>query len=172
MVVDEKRRLNFLARPLAATKYDETSLPNAKKSRQKNLCTADHKYLAAAPLEDCFWANFCDAIELPAEMRDDRKDPRATRAAVAQIILRRNAAEWLARFEGKDVCCNVLRSVREAMADPQFAQRGTFQRSVVSDGAALPAVCVPVDLAFREPTTERGYPRLGVSNALLGSGEK
>jgi alpha-methylacyl-CoA racemase len=130
--------------------------------------TADDKYLAAAPLEDRFWANFCGAIELPAEMRDDRKDPRATCAAVAQIILRRSAAEWLARFEGKDVCCNVVHTMGEAMADPQFAARGTFQRSVVSGGAALPAVSVPVDPAFRARATELGYPRLGESNAMLG----
>jgi crotonobetainyl-CoA:carnitine CoA-transferase CaiB-like acyl-CoA transferase len=130
--------------------------------------TADGRFLAAAPLEDRFWANFCDAIGVPAEMRDDRKDPRATRAAVAQIILRRNAAEWLVHFEGKDVCCNVVRSVHEAMADPQFAARGAFQCSVVSGGAALPAVSVPVDHAFRARTTELPYPQLGESNALLG----
>ena len=131
--------------------------------------TADGRYLAAAPLEDRFWANFCDAIELPAAMRDDRKDPQATRAAVADIIRRRNAAEWLARFEGKDVCCNVVRKLDEAMADPQFAARGAFQRSVVSDGAAMPAVTMPVDPAFRDRTTELRYPKLGESNALIGA---
>lgn len=31
--------------------------------------TADGRYLAAAPLEDKFWANFCEIIELPEEMR-------------------------------------------------------------------------------------------------------
>jgi crotonobetainyl-CoA:carnitine CoA-transferase CaiB-like acyl-CoA transferase len=129
--------------------------------------TADDKHLAAAPLEDRFWANFCDAIALPAEMRDDRKDPRATRAVVAEIIARRTAAEWLARFEGKDVCCNVVHTVGEAMADPQFAARGAFQHSVVSDGAAIPAVSVPVDQAFRGRATELRYPRLGESNAML-----
>ncbi len=129
--------------------------------------TADGRHLAAAPLEDRFWANFCAAIELPAALREDRKDPQATRAAVVEIILQRTAAEWLARFEGKDVCCNVVRSVEEAMADPQFAAREVFQRSVVSDGAAMPAVSVPVDPAFRDHATELRYPKLGESNALL-----
>jgi len=129
--------------------------------------TADSRFLAAAPLEDRFWANFCDAIGLPGEMRDDRKDPRATRATVAQIILRRSAAEWLTHFEGKDVCCNVVHSVQEALADPQFAARGVFQRSVVADGAALPAVSVPLDPGLCDPTVELSYPRLGEANALL-----
>jgi alpha-methylacyl-CoA racemase len=130
--------------------------------------TADGRHLAAAPLEDRFWANFCAAIDLPPELRDDRRDPQATRTAVAAIILRRDATEWLARFEEKDVCCNVVRSVDEAMSDPQFAARGTFQRSVVSDGAALPAVTTPVDRAFRDQATELRYPKLGESNGLLG----
>jgi crotonobetainyl-CoA:carnitine CoA-transferase CaiB-like acyl-CoA transferase len=134
--------------------------------------TADGKHLAAAPLEDRFWANFCDAIELPVALRADRKDPLATRAAVAEIILRRSAAEWLARFEDKDVCCNVVRSVDEAMVDPHFTARGVFQRSVVSDGAALPAVTVPVDPAFRDHATELRYPKLGESNALLGPSQE
>ncbi len=130
--------------------------------------TADGRFLAVAPLEDRFWANFCDAIGLSAEMRDDRKDPRATRAAVAQIILQHSAAEWLVRFEGRDVCCNVVRSLHEAMADPQFAARSVFQRNVVSNGVALPAVSVPLDSAFRDRATELPYPRLGESNTVLG----
>jgi alpha-methylacyl-CoA racemase len=129
--------------------------------------TADDRFLAAAPLEDRFWANFCDAIGLAAEMRDDRKNPPVTRAAVAQIIAQRSADEWLALFEGKDVCCNVVRSLHEAMSDPQFAARGVFQRNVVSDGAALPAVSVPIDSAFRDRATKLPYPRLGEANALL-----
>ena len=129
--------------------------------------TADGQYLAAAPLEDRFWANFCAVIELPAELREDRKDPRATRAAVAQIIARRSAAEWLARFEGKDVCCNVVRTVEEAMRDPQFAARALFRRSVVAGTDALPAAVVPIDESFRGSASELRYPPLGEANSLL-----
>ena len=40
--------------------------------------TKDGRYLAVAPLEEKFWQNFCEAIELPAHARDDRKDPAST----------------------------------------------------------------------------------------------
>ncbi len=132
--------------------------------------TADGRYLAAAPLEDRFWTNFCDAIDLPAEFRHDRKDPHATRSAVARIIARRSAAEWLQRVAGKDVCCNVVRTLDEAMADPQFLARGLFRRSVVGDDEALPAVSVPIDEAFRSPASELRYPKLGESNGRLAPG--
>ncbi|HTT38726.1 MAG TPA: CaiB/BaiF CoA-transferase family protein [Burkholderiales bacterium] len=129
--------------------------------------TADGKYLAAAPLEDRFWVNFCDAIELPASARDDRKDALSTRRAVAEIIAQRSADDWLARFSGKDVCCNVVRTLEEAMNDPQFRARGVFSRSVVSDGAALPAVSVPIDEQFRAQRNDLGYPALAEGNAML-----
>jgi crotonobetainyl-CoA:carnitine CoA-transferase CaiB-like acyl-CoA transferase len=129
--------------------------------------TRDHQYLAAAPLEDRFWTQFCEAIELPAAARDDRVDPSATRRTVAAIIGQRTASEWLARFAGKDVCCNVVRSLQEAMADPQFEKRAVFRRSVVAGEDAVPAISVPVNEQFRDPRTELSYPGLGEANELI-----
>ena len=59
-------------------------------------------------------------------MRDDRRDPEATKARVAAIIRRRDAAEWQARFAGADVCCAVVASLEEAVRDPHFVGRGLF----------------------------------------------
>jgi crotonobetainyl-CoA:carnitine CoA-transferase CaiB-like acyl-CoA transferase len=130
--------------------------------------TKDGRYLAAAPLEDKFWRNFCEAIELPEAARDDGKDPAATIRSVREIIAQRNAEEWTSRFSGKDVCANVVRTLKDAMAQPQFVGRGLFRRSVVSaDYDALPAVAVPVCEPLRDARTELRYPRLGESNELL-----
>ena len=50
----------------------------------------------------------------------------------------------MTRLAGKDVCVNVVGSLQEAMADPQFRDRGLFSRSVIgADDDALPAVCRP-----------------------------
>ena len=122
--------------------------------------TADGRHLAAAALEDKFWANFCDAIELPQALRDDSKDPAATRKAVAELIAQRSAADWQARLAGRDVCCNLVKTLEEAMRDPQFQARGAFRRSVVTQDDALPAISVPVAEPFRDPRTELGYPSL------------
>ncbi|PWT74791.1 MAG: CoA transferase [Proteobacteria bacterium] len=127
----------------------------------------DGKYLSAAPLEDRFWSQFCEAIDLPAAARDDSRDPAATRRAVAAIIEQRTAAEWLARFDGKDVCCNLVRSLETAMADPQFQSRGVFRRSVVEAEDALPAISVPIAEQFRDQHTELGYPVLGEANDMI-----
>src|SRR5258706_15539066 len=53
--------------------------------------TADDRFVATAALEDRFWANFCDAIGMREDVRDDCLDPGATTAAVARLIRGRTA---------------------------------------------------------------------------------
>jgi alpha-methylacyl-CoA racemase len=135
--------------------------------------TQDDRYLAVAPLEEKFWQNFCDTIELPAAARADRTDPAASIRAVREIIARRTADEWMARFEGKDVCVNVAGTLQEAMTDAQFLDRGLFSRGVIgSDHAALPAASVPVCEPLRDPRTELRYPELGEANGMLGKAQE
>ncbi len=130
--------------------------------------TADGRFLAAAPLEDKFWANFCEAIALPCALRDDRSDPKATLSGVRERIASRTAAQWTEAFAGRDVCCNLVKSLEEALADPQFRTRGVLTRSVVSeDNDALPAIGVPLAPPLRDPRAELHYPRLGEGQDLL-----
>lgn len=101
--------------------------------------TADGRLLAVAPLEERFWQQFCEVIDLPPALRDDALDPPATRRAVAERIARRTAAEWEAAFAGRDVCCMVVRSLAEALAHPQLAGLA------VVDGDGRPAMPLPLD---------------------------
>ena len=131
--------------------------------------TADGRYVAAAPLEERFWQNFCDLLELEDKLRDDSKDPEATIAVVAERIALHPASHWQERFEGHDVCCSVVRSVREAMEDDHFNSRGLFDRVVESgtDARSIPALPVPVMPEFRRPERRLGYPSLGEANERL-----
>ena len=131
--------------------------------------TADGRYVAAAPLEERFWQNFCDLLELEDKLRDDSKDPEATIAAVAERIALHPASHWQERFEGHDVCCSVVRSVREAMEDDHFNSRGLFDWVIESgtDGRGIPALPVPVMPEFRRPERRLGYPSLGEANERL-----
>jgi crotonobetainyl-CoA:carnitine CoA-transferase CaiB-like acyl-CoA transferase len=131
--------------------------------------TADGRYVAAAPLEERFWSAFCDLLALKEPLRDDSKDPEATMAAVAGRIALHPAAYWRERFEGNDVCCTVVRSIREALEDEHFNSRGLFDRVVENgtDGRGIPALPVPVMPEFRRPERRLGYPTLGNANTRL-----
>ncbi len=129
--------------------------------------TADGRYLAAAPLEDRFWSNFCDAIGLDPRFCDDAADPEASRSAVGEKIAARTSEEWRARFAGRDVCCAVVASVEEALADPHFAARGLFAHRLNAGGRSIPALPLPIDPQLRGDETEKNYPALGEANAML-----
>ena len=129
--------------------------------------TRDDRFIAAAPLEQKFWENFCDAIQLDAACRDDAKDAAATKRAVAQRLREKNAAEWQTIFAGKDLCCCVVATMQEALNDAHFKARGLFDRKVSADGKTLIALPVPVAAAFRNTQTEAGYPALGSDNKIL-----
>jgi len=129
--------------------------------------TQDGRFLAAAPLEQKFWDNFCEAIGLAAQWREDARDPRGTREAVALCVASRSAAAWRDAFAGKDLCCAIVASVKETLADPHFLARGLFAQQLAAGGRAIAALPVPVDAAFRREGA-RGYPALGEDNELIG----
>lgn len=100
--------------------------------------TADGRLLAAAPLEERFWQQFCEAIDLPPALRDDAADPEGTRQAVAARIARKTAAEWERLLTGLDTCCAPVRTLAEVVEHPQFRDR--FRRR--ADG--LPVLPLPL----------------------------
>ena len=129
--------------------------------------TADDRFVAAAPLEQKFWENFCELIRLDKSLRDDRMDSVATKRGVAAIIARDTAATWAERFAGKDICCCIVKSIEEAARDPHFVGRGLFARSLNVSGQNVPALHTPVAPPFRGDLVELEYPALGRDNRAL-----
>ncbi len=62
--------------------------------------TKDGKLVACGAIEQKFWQSFTQAIGLPAELADDARDPKATRAAVAELIARQDRRRMAADFGG------------------------------------------------------------------------
>lgn len=133
--------------------------------------TRDGSYLAAAPLEQKFWENFCELLAVPHALRDDERDTGATRAAVAERVSMLGGEELRALFEGHDVCCTIMTDVEHALNDPHFAARGVFSRTLAARGRTMTALPVPVADAFRSDEREAGYPELGEANAMLDAGK-
>ncbi len=129
--------------------------------------TADNKFVAAAPLEQKFWENFCELIGLEKSLRDDRFDVNATKRGVVAIIAKDTAAVWAKRFEGKDICCCIVKTIEEATSEPHFVGRGLFARSLNVGGRSVPALHTPVAPSFRAKFTELPFPTLAHDNADL-----
>lgn len=129
--------------------------------------TADGHVVAAAPIEQKFWDEFCELIGLDADLREDARDVAATTRRVAEIIKSQPASYWRTRFAGRDCCCTIVASVKQALDDPHFRSRGLFDRVLVNEaGMRMPALPVPVVSAFRAPPdVAASAPSLGAHNA-------
>lgn len=132
--------------------------------------TLDDKYLAAAPLEQKFWANFVNTLGAP-ELVDDGVHPAATREAVARIIATQTADHWEARFAGVDACVNVVRSLEEAVNNPQFRMRGLFDSLTETvEGQSVPALPVPIVERLRRQSKTGQGPKLGeADDEIIGA---
>ena len=142
------------------------SLVTGGTARYRLYPTRDGQIVAAAPIEQRFWQNFCGIIGLEPQYADD-KDSAATAARVAEIIRGKDAAHWEKFFQEQDCCCSVVKSARAAMTDPQFVARGLFAHKLSNaQGRVIPALPVPVSDGFRgSPDTPIPAPRLGAHNA-------
>lgn len=131
--------------------------------------TADGQVIAAAPIEQRFWEEFCELIGLEIPLRDDKRDMAATMRRIGEIIRSQPASVWRQRFAGRDCCCSVVQSLKEAVLDPQFRARGIFDHVVVNEaGQHLPALPLPVDRRFRAPpSVPLSAPALGANNSEI-----
>jgi crotonobetainyl-CoA:carnitine CoA-transferase CaiB-like acyl-CoA transferase len=122
----------------------------------------DGKLIACGALEEHFWQRFTQAIDLDAAFADDKRDPKATREAVARIIAAKTSAEWALVFAKADCCATIVASLEEATRDPHFVERGLFAHKVVNAsgdvGVALP---LPIAPRFRgDPGKTKSAPLL------------
>jgi len=135
-------------------------------SRYQIYATADGRYLAAAPLEDRFWINFCEVIGLPEQLRSTTADQARVIDAVARIIETKSASQWMQEFAGRDVCCSIVASLKEAANDPHFRERKVLDRMVTVDGKSIPALPLPV-LGIFAGGAGGSPPRLGAGTSKL-----
>jgi crotonobetainyl-CoA:carnitine CoA-transferase CaiB-like acyl-CoA transferase len=106
--------------------------------RYRLYATKDGRMLAVGALEQKFWDEFCDVVNLEPALRDDARDPRATAGRVAEIVATETAEAWARRIAGRDCCCSIVATMEQAMSDPHFVGRGLF-----------PQLPLPLDRTFR-----------------------
>jgi crotonobetainyl-CoA:carnitine CoA-transferase CaiB-like acyl-CoA transferase len=91
--------------------------------------TRDGRFLAVAPLEPKFWANFCQAVGRP-EWIPRQSDPMPQTALideVAALIAARDRDDWVALLAGVDCCVEPVLDPDEVVRHPHTRARGFVQ---------------------------------------------
>lgn len=111
----------------------------------------DGRLVACGALEDHFWQRFTKAIGLDPWFVNDARDPAATREAVAKIIVSKTGDEWRLILGMADCCATVVVSLKEAMRDQHFSERGLFDHKVENErGETISALPLPIARRFRD----------------------
>ncbi|NMM45371.1 CoA transferase [Rhodospirillaceae bacterium KN72] len=94
-------------------------LLNGGSPRYGIYAARDGRAIAVGALEEKFWQALCAAVNLPEALRDDRKDPAATRAALAAAIATRDADDWRPVFDAADCCASIVERLSDVIRDGQ-----------------------------------------------------
>jgi alpha-methylacyl-CoA racemase len=122
--------------------------------------TKDGKLVACGAIEQKFWMAFTAAIGLAAEFVNDLRDSKASRDAVAKIIISKTADVWRPILAAADCCATIVMPLEQAMRDPHFVERGLFAHQVAMSEKTLPALPLPIAPAFRAKPGAKKAPKL------------
>lgn len=127
--------------------------------------TADHRHLAAAPLEDRFWARFCELIALPTDLQSPEAPPQVVIKAVGQLIAAEPADHWRRLFAEEDVCCTVVATFADAHRSLNLQTDSEYR--VAGESFNVGALPVPVVDDLRRPPAALPYPTMRSDLAAL-----
>lgn len=141
--------------------------------------TKDHRLLAVACSEMPLWINFCKAIGRPDLAQVTRTSDTYGRGAndkelsaaaeVAAVIASRDAADWDTLLAEENVCCSIVRTVEEAVDDPQIRHRRMIRELPHPEYEKVRYVGPAIKLSETPARLDRVGPRSGEHTAeILG----
>lgn len=138
-----------------------SGLTTGGSARYRIYEAADGRHIAAAPIEEKFWKNFCRIISLADELRDAPPERHQDVAdAIQAIIGSRNSDDWMQQFEGHDVCCSLVESMEAAAQNPHTRHRGLGDRNIAVANTKVPVLPLPVAPQFRSSKATDPAPAL------------
>jgi crotonobetainyl-CoA:carnitine CoA-transferase CaiB-like acyl-CoA transferase len=124
---------------VAMTTFSAATLMTAdapNERRQKHLSgecpgyniyrTKDGRYVAMGALETVWWVDFCHAVgrpDLAAKQVPVESERAAVLAEMQDLFAQRTQAEWVAFFADKNVCCEPVNTLEEALSHPAVTER-------------------------------------------------
>jgi alpha-methylacyl-CoA racemase len=112
---------------------------------------SDDKWLSVAALEQRFWRNLCEAIDLPdlIDAHEDADRQAEAAAALQQRFLAHTRDDWVARLAALDTCVAPVLSIDEVAVDPHVRERGAIRAGATTAmlaGSDRDDTAPPIDL--------------------------
>jgi len=154
--------------------FAEGQSPGRMGNRHPSIAPYDTFATADGPLvlavgNDEQWRRLCEAAGLQALASDSRFATNGARvehydtleSLLAPVFAKRTRAEWTTLLVGVGVPCGPVRSVAEALADPQLQAREMLVRAMHATAGDLTLLGVPVKLSNTPGSVRSAPPTLG-----------
>ena len=107
--------------------------------------TADGKYLTVGALEPKFFNRLCTLLGMPEYDEVNANPERAAliREKLAERFKKRTRQEWLAFFDGEEVCVGPAYELDEVYDDPQIVARGLIVETELPKGGTVRQLGLP-----------------------------
>ncbi|MEE4265173.1 MAG: CaiB/BaiF CoA-transferase family protein [Desulfobacteraceae bacterium] len=135
--------------------------------------TADGRYLSIGAVENRFWKQLCDTLEIPeyAPLQYDEKRRAEILQTMRQTFKQKTLDEWDAILADLDICWGKIQSTKEVLEDPLFLERKTVVEIEGKDGKRSKTIGVTVKLsdtpgAIRTPPVDFGESTASVLQEL------
>ncbi|SEB63595.1 formyl-CoA transferase [Paramicrobacterium humi] len=131
--------------------------------------TQDSEIVIVGAFKENPLGDICAALGLPDYSREERfstldrlKENRAEiRAIIAERLLDDTSAHWLAALEQHDVLCGPVKSLAEALADPQTAHNNMIIEFTDAAGEVVKTIASPITMSAVTKEVRHTPPRLG-----------
>ena len=142
---------------------------NGGSARYQVYPTKDGHYLAVGALEDHFWMNLCDLLDIedPGIRLHDWENADLAIEALTEKFKSKTSQEWAEAFQGKDVCANVIRDFGEAASDSHFEFSNMIQEISGSDGKPQKILGNPIKMSDTPYQIRHAAPLLGQDNEKI-----
>jgi crotonobetainyl-CoA:carnitine CoA-transferase CaiB-like acyl-CoA transferase len=131
--------------------------------------TADGRYLSIGAVENRFWKQLCDTLEIPeyAPLQYDDQRREEILQSMRQTFKQKTLDEWDAILAGLDICWGRIQSTKEVLEDPLFLQRETVVEIEDKDGKKSKTIGVTVKLSDTPGTIRTPPVDFGESTAAI-----
>ena len=134
--------------------------------------TADGRHMAVGALENRFWKQLCNLLEVPefGDLQYDEQRREELISALTAIFKTRTAAQWEELLKGHDVCCSRVLSINEVMQHPLFEAREMIVDWQQPDGSTEKMFGIPVKLSKTPGAIRTAPATFGCHNDEILSG--
>ena len=131
--------------------------------------TADGRYLSIGAVENRFWKQLCNTLEIPeyAPLQYDDQRRQEILQHLRQTFKQKTLDEWDAILADLDICWGRIQPTQEVLEDPLFLERETVVEIEGKDGKKSKTLGVTVKLSETPGTIRTPPVDFGESTAAI-----